>query len=427
MGLLDRFFLKNNRNVAWDISHRPTFQQLSLINNDYNGVIGGDSSNNYVELSKNIYAINKSIILISEIFSNAKIKTQDFDGNELDPCNLHKLLLKPNSKQNFEEYAKSFIRVLLSSGYVHEYLNSENLANRRRLDLIDSEKRPELMVLNSDFITTQRSFLWGLYNKELDNGNFKYDDGNYKIDYTKEDVIIYYDEMQDEFNPYIGVSRLQSLKEEILNIQLANSGKTNQIKLSGHTIVTPTQRKESEYSTNLDTSVDPNNKSYTHRDKLRDDLTNGGLSSNTPITVTNKELVSFNLMEGIKDINFDDFKREDVRSVMNLYQIPTELQGIDSSNSKYENRPFAQLEILENIVKPIAKNFIDSKKERYEVEDNIIFDYSHLPFYAKVKEQEEQATKNKIEGLIMLLNTDIKEDTKEKIRNKIDEIIENGI
>lgn len=228
-----------------------------------------------------------------------------------------------------------------------------------------------------------------------------------------DDIIPYYDILRNPKNPFKGVSRLKSLDANIRNYLLAQKAKGNQIKLSGHTIVSPDINNSNQLDLGLDQIShnvqlsDGSQVGVTKKDEMYEELSQGGLGTDKPLTVASKPLKSFNLMEGLKDFDFDKFIKEDAKTVLNTYGIPKEQQGIDRDATTYENIKNSKLDMCQNIVEPIAENFCLSLQQAYNHPNRIIFNYKKLPFYSVVRKEILETKTSKINNVINLKNEGI--------------------
>ncbi|MXV39340.1 phage portal protein [Flavobacteriaceae bacterium Ap0902] len=360
----------------------------------------GKTKYSHVEASLKIAAVNRSVSLIGDVFASGKYVAKNAKGEIVENDPLVNLLNNPNDLQSGEELRKQFVRYLLSSGYCFlEPINFENTARPRDL----SHKGTQLFALNPDKISFETNYLFGLVKMPLKEGRFKLDCGNYSQTKVFNSIIPFYDLGQDPNNNLKGISRLDSLEIELENIVTANKAKSNQLKLSGSTVVTPgTKNRADSFDMGLDTPVDFDNPDKTEKDAIEEKLHATGLGQGKTITVSGVELKSFNLMEGIKDIDFSEMRKSDEITVFNQFGIPPEFHQLDSS-PKYENRAQAGIEIIEFICKPLASNFCNSIREKYEHENDIEIDFSDSPYYAyqnEKKSKERQSTVELYRGLL---------------------------
>lgn len=317
---------------------------------------------------------------------------------------LVQFLLKPNKHQNFKEFGKDFIRNLYAAGYSYLLPTSENDAYIRRFDKMDSDLRPELRVLNTDFIDYTN----------LSSGEasdlFRYCTNSTQETLDYNNIIPFWDEAQDPDNFRIGVSRLCSLEDNIKNIILANRAKTNKIKQSGKFIATPsTKSLNNTIGNQLDQMVSADNPNYKQRDLLEDKIETTGFGYDKAVMVTKQEIDVLNVMEGIQDYSYDKEVLEDKRTVKNTYKIPRELQNIGDDQSKYENRKEAFLELFTLTVLSLADNFTESIQEFYapNEKDKLILDYSHHPAFEIVEDKKQVRKEGRVDTLIKLLDKGI--------------------
>lgn len=342
---------------------------------------------------------------------------QDEKGALLQDDPLIDFLLEPNKSQNFKEFGKDFIRHLYASGYSYLLPTSDSDSNKRRLDKLDSELRPELKVLNTDCIEYMEKTWFGL----VDNRNkFKYTQGGSDIIYEFDEVIPFWDKCQDPKNYRLGVSRLIALKDEITNVIIANRAKTNKLKNSGKFLVTQGRKNaNANFGSQLDQPVNIENPSYTQRNLLEDKLSTTGFAQDKSITILKEEMQAINLMETIQNYSYDDEVKADKRTVKNTYGIPRELQNIGDDQSKYENRKEARLELLELTILNLAPNFTESIQNYYDPNNKrkLVLDYSNDSAFEITEGKAELRLKSEIETLVTLFEKEII--TKDEITKKL--------
>lgn len=405
--------LGNNKKSLFDVNsyiHQSTT----------NGSWGSLYNPNYYELSLNVAAINQAIITISGMITAGKIVAYDNNG-ELDENEpLIELLKNPNSDQTFNEFMETLVRNTLASGYSYLVPYAESVANKRRLDKVGTSNAPKLEVLISDYIHFDTNNLYGLFTKRLKNSKIEYRVNNQNIQLNTSDLIVIWDKSQSPNNELKGISRLDSLQDEINNIILANRGKTNKIKLSGHTIVhSSTKSSQGMFSENLTDSVSIEDPNYTQKDLIEDKFESKGLAQGKSITVTPVELSSFNLMEGIKDVDFTSEKQGDERQLYGVYGIPKELQNLDDNAAKYENRTAARLEVFENVVQPLVAKIFDNINNFYQPKSKVGMDFSHLPFFQIYKQRENESKDKMYNRMVELYDKGIITET--ELKDKIKE------
>lgn len=326
------------------------------------------------------------------MFSSGKYIAKNDKGEILENDPLVKLLNAPNDLQNGVEFRKQFIRYLFSAGYCYlEPINPDN-----PLRLRDLSKKAQLIALNPDEITFTENYLFGLVSKRLKDSTFRINIGNRSKTKSYNSIIPFYDLGQDPKNNLKGISRLDAISNEIENIITANKAKHNQLKLSGSTIVTPrTRNRADDFDQGLDATADYDT-GKTEKELIEDKLHASGLGQDRTIIVSGVELDAFNLMEGIKDIDFSEKKKADEITVFNQFGIPPEFHQLDST-PKYENRSQAGIEIIEFICKPLAENFCKSIAEKYQHTAHIEIDFSDSPYYAYQNEKKAKERSSVVE------------------------------
>lgn len=385
-----------------------------------NGGWGKCYHTKFHELSLHVSCVDEAIDTVARAFSSGIPYLKDEKGELSQDSPLIDFLLEPNKNQNFKEFAKDFVRNLYASGYSYLLPTSQSDSNIRRIDKLNSESRPELIVLNTDYIEYMQKEWFGL----IDNRNkFKYSINSSEIIYEYTDVIPFWDKVQDPKNYRLGISRLVSLKDEITNIITANRAKTNKIENSGKFLVTQARKNaNANFGSQLDQPVNIENPSYTQRNLLEDRLTQTGLAKDKSITILKEEMQAINVMESIQGYSYDNEVKEDKRTVKNNFGIPRELQNIGDDASKYENRKEAYLELFTLNILPLADNFTESIQNYYDPNNKkkLILDYTHHPAFEINEGKAEIRLKSEIETLITLYEKEIisKDELTKKLKNE---------
>lgn len=344
--------------------------------------------------------------MLGKLFVSGKIYVKNSQGELTDDDPIVSLLERPNDLQNFQEFGKEFIYYLFSAGWTYILPDNKSAGFEKQIN-----KKGQIFNLNPDNIQFQNSRKINLFRDS--NIGFNYQ-SNYSslsnLSYSK-DIVPFYYGVRDKDNPFIGVSNLDALNREIRNIVLADKAKENQIRLSGHTVVTPDAGR-SPYDLGLDKPIytegqDGMNISVTEKQEIERKLLAKGLGNGNPITIASKGLRSFNLMAALSSFNFDDLKKEDIKSVLNSWHIPKEYQYIDRDATTFENMEKAQLFMYQNIIEPIADNFCKSLQQWYKYPNEIVIDYTHLPVYTIVEQQRQDTRIKEINEVIELRDKNI--------------------
>jgi len=328
-----------------------------------------------LEISQTNPYLNKAINIIAEAFSTCEIKSYDEKGNEVENCELKKLLLNPNPNQNFIEFSKEFVRKLLVYGFVYQYPYHDNHAYNLRLD-----KNPQLYNLNSaniDFINESK------ISQITPSANFNYHYNSTKWSgLSTKEIIPYIDFLQDSKNKFKGISRIESLKNELKTIHLSDQANESFLKLTGSIVVS--QKPVSGGGDEMAEPVNIMRKSFNKEEKsdselLEEKLHTKGLGQQRQIFVSQFPLEVQALTKDIKDSNFNEFKDFAGRLIYSIYNIPLGYY----EQSKFNNRDADKLELYESVVIPIATNLQDSINSTYNYKNKIKLSYDHLTIFEK--------------------------------------------
>lgn len=352
------------------------------------------SSYGFVQMAQSINAIDAPITYLADLFKSANIYAEDENGNivENDPLALR--LQEPNHLQGAEEFLAEFYYYLCASGWAYMLPYSKSVGFEKDLS------QNELFALNPDFCTfgkiKQNIF-------ELDRLSFKYKYGNSETskELFTDNVIPFYDGAINAFNPFIGHSRLESIRDEAINTILADKGKFNQIKRSGGMVISHKEKGTDGFSEGLDEEYsrtrakDGSVKIKTHKEEIDEKLNSVGLAQGKSIVVSSKELTGFSMAKDIIGIDFSKMKESDIVVISNKIGVPPELMPLNGNNATYENRESAQYQVLQNRIIPVANNVATALTKYFNRPNKLVFSYEHLPAYQFAKREKEES-KNKI-------------------------------
>lgn len=350
------------------------------------------NQNFYTKLAQSIDPIDSTITFYAEILSSGILKSLDKEGNEVDNDELIALLKNPNEFQNFKEFIKEWLYYHYSHGWNYVVPQSTSVGFEKKLKTSGVKTKlyncdPDNMIWNNSFLGTLFNFL-GL-NKE-NKINFDYKPlGFKKIDYDK--VIPFIDVRQNPEKPYVGISRLLSLHQQIKNYSLALQGKENLIKRSGSILVSLDVKTEDmgmDSVLGTGTFDDKGNPvTTTHKAKLEEQLRDTGLGNGSMgIMFSTLPLKSMPLSTGLENIKFDELSIEDARQMLNKYNLPKEFQNLTKESAKFLNRQMAMIEVIQNTIEPLAMSFCDKMRTYFDWENKIIIDFSHLPVFSQLEE-----------------------------------------
>lgn len=353
----------------------------------------------YVDLARSINAIDAAIIYLADLFKSAKVYAVDKNGKIVESDPLVKRLQEPNHLQGLEEFLAEFYYYLTAAGWT--YLLPYNTSVGFEKDL----ENGEIFALNPDFCKFGK-IKENIFDLQYLDFNYSVDSGDRKLekDLSTADVIPFWDGPVNVGNPFIGHSRLSSLREEAINTILADRGKHNQIKKTGSMIISHRERGNDGFSDGLDEMVrkTKDKKIITHKDEIETKLNMLGLAQGNNILVSSKELTGFSMGKDLIGIDFDKMKESDIIVINNKIGVPPELMPLNGNNAKYENRNMAQFQVLQNRIEPIAKNLAVALTKFYNTGNTLVFSYEHLPAYQYAKLEKEES-KNKIVERVKML------------------------
>lgn len=318
---------------------------------------------------------------------------------------LIKLLRKPNETQNFQEFIKEWLYYLYSHGYTYVFPCSTSVGFEKKLNSNATNSIYNLDPDNYNWKSNTSFFFNFLKSKEIQFDYRPYQFSNIKV----KDVISYYDVRQNSEKPYIGVSRLLALKQQIQNYHLASQGEENLIRRSGSILVSLDAKTD---DMGLDSSVgtglfdkDGTPITTTHKEKLEQQLRETGLGNGSKgIMFSTLPLKSTPLSSGLENVKFNALMVENARQILNKFNVPKEFQNLTTESAKFANRQMAMIEVIQNTVQPLSNTFCSKIMGYFDnIEEEIYIDYSHLPIFSEnesVKITTQQSLVNLYSGLM---------------------------
>lgn len=359
-------------------------------------------------MAQSIDPIDSTITFYAEILSSGILKSLDKEGvNVTDSDALVALLKNPNTNQNFQQFIKEWLYYHYSHGWNYVVPQSSAVGFEKKLE---GKTQTQLFNCDPDLIVWDNSilnFIFNFFKKESNTITFSYKPLGFKgIKYTN--VISFFDVRQNSEKPYIGVSRLLSLKKQIQNYSLALQGKTNLIKRSGSQLVSLDNKTE---DFGMDSMVgtglfdkDGMPIMITHKEKLEQQIRETGIgNSSAGIIFANIPLKVQSLSDGLENIDFDGYGVQDSRVIFNKFNLPKEFQNITTESAKFMNRQAAMIEVIQNTIEPLGTSFCDRMKTYFNWENTITLDFSHLPVFSdneQTKVTTQQAIVTMYQGLL---------------------------
>ena len=328
----------------------------------------------FVAIQGKNYVANNVIGASAKRISNALF-------SDVDSSTESRLLQKinsPNDDQTKEEFLKEFTIHILSSGWTAVYKKYKSFGDFNSLQLIN---------LNPDDTEIHKKTVVTIIDKK-------------PVEIDKDHVMFFYDTLS---HCGIGVSRLIPLRSQINNITLAQIAKGIQITNSGTTIVSP---KAAANSNVMDQGLDAPvptlmSNTKTQKQEMEDRLNYRGMKNR--IIVSNKGLDAVNLSEKLNNVKFFDIVEQDILAVYDAYGYPVELTPY-GKNAKFENRPAAETQLIEDEILPLANNFVNSLNQEFSEYGKIKVSFDHLLSVAQTKLQVHTVNKTIIENYSKLFN-----------------------
>ncbi len=377
------------------------------------------NQNFYTKLAQSVDPIDSTITFYAEILSSGILKSLDKKGVDVTENDaLIALLKNPNEFQNFQQFIKEWLYYHYSHGWNYVVPKSTSVGFEKRIDKPTVKTTlyncdPDHVKWNNSFVSNILNFLGIIRDKKI---VFDYYPLGFRsVNYS--DVISFIDVRQNSERPWVGVSRLLSLRQQIQNYSLSLQGKENLIKRTGSILVSLDAAKNEDLG--LDSGIGTGKfiegipEIITHKEKLEKDMRATGLGNpSMGIMFSTLPLKSSPLSAGLENVKFDDYAIEDARQILNKYNLPKEFQNLTKETAKFANRQLAMIEVIQNTIEPLATSFCDKMQTYFNWENKISLDFSHLSVFAD-NEQTRTTTQQAVYDLYFKLFTDEVIDEKE--------------
>jgi len=346
--------------------------------------------NFYTRLAQTIDPIDSTITFYAEILSSGILKALDKNGEDVTENDaLIALLKNPNENQNFQQFIKEWLYYHYSHGWNYIVPQSSAVGFEKRLD-----GKTKTYIYNTDpdhMVFNDQTSFWGFLNLNTNSKEVAFD---YKplgfrgIKYKN--VIPFFDVRQNSEKPWMGISRLLALRQQIENYSLSLQGKANLIKRSGSILVSLDAAKNEDLGLDSGIGTGQFDKDtgapivITHKERLEQDLRETSLGNGSMgIMFSTLPLKSQPLSSGLENIKFDELGGQDARQIMNKFNVPKEFQNLILTDvAKYDEKNSSMKFILQNIIIPLAESFCKSMMKYFEWENTIVLGYDHLPVFS---------------------------------------------
>lgn len=328
--------------------------------------IGNDSNTKYMKreymrLYKSNYALNTCVNIGANYASRFKwgIKEKDGTINYDDP--LLDIIKNPNPYQTTVDLIKQLYIYKTVYGWAYQKpfsargYDPETIYNLNpELITFDNSKRNPLLVW-------KRSS-----KKEISQDEFKYDDNGTVRDYRFSEVLKFYDQSNglgtDKESMYTSPSKVESIIKNISNLELGLDGENVIIQTIGREVMhTASVKRDAERFTSGVTPItDTERKDIDNKLNNKSFLKSRRLRTFTPRNPIEHKDLSLKL----KDYDLDTSISKQETIIARSLGIPLELYQAYKSNSKFENRHEAIVEVIDNInesfIQDIAKMWTKS-------------------------------------------------------------------
>jgi len=357
----------------WDIFKPATFKNDSPLELDTFGFGENNHKLTYPDYTKFVKLQHNTFILknvLSKIGS--KVSSVKFVcDNENEP--LFKLLNNPNTTQSKEEFLKEFTVFILSAGWTAVYKKYGVFGDNSTLELVNLN--PDCSEVKEDVVTT------------VINGKME--------TFLKSDVILFFDSIRNE-NLKKGYSRIAPLRSQIKNIQNAQIAKGIQIDNSGTIIISP---KQVTGSNNIDEGLNApvpqiGGNLVTQKQEIENKFSKHGLMNR--FIVSSKGIEAKNLSSEFNKMDFYKVIESDALDIYDAYNFPAELTPY-GKNATFENKPLAEISLMENEVFPLLENIIRSFSLDFNPKNKISADFNHLNSMSVIHERTQKTNQTIID------------------------------
>jgi hypothetical protein len=332
-------------------------------------------------------ALLKVITLQCDLFSLGKVYVYK-DGNQIENHEFLKMIKKPNPFQNQSQFLWDYMFwLMLGTNYC--YSDSKVISENNKLYHLTPHKLdfPTDIQQTSDHLVFSKAKENEIPKTQI---TYRYDNGDtFKFNLSK--LIINTDLTNGIGNYFKGASRIDALTKPLSNSEFALDAKNVNVRYSAKFLV-------GSGTSSIDSRPLSDESKKDIEDKIDDTKTVRAIKQMIEI----KRYVS-----DMGALKLDESYYADYFIIGSMYGIPRDVLEAHLEGSTYENQEKARGAHVSYCLSPKGNQFFDSF-ERYfglsEKGENILIDWSHLPFMQVFEKQKAETNKINIETLNLLVN-----------------------
>jgi len=342
----------------------PSWTRNESGENFYDMTAIGDwtSSMSNLELAQKHPILTPAILFVSKLFSQAEFSVvRNSTGKEIAEHDLLKILRKPNNYQTREDFLETLMFIMIAQGVAVVYSKK----------IIGFDNPESLFVLNYDLIEWPSGF-----NEESFRSNkasimenkIIYDKDGENISIKIKDLLFFYDlpNMMHK-NPFKVVSRIEGLRQTLINTLDSMVAKNIILKSNGKELITG--KKES-FPLGVAEKRDIEN---IFNSKL-------GLSfSRKRGVVTQADLTWKSMHIALRDLGLDESVKVDGNLIYTALHIPKDILSLEAKKTTYNNFKESMVSYVQNEMQSSLNSAVAVFNRDLDLKYTLKGSFEHLP------------------------------------------------
>ena len=371
----------------------PTWSRTSQGNNYYDITDKGNwlSYQSNLHLAQNHPILTPALLFVSKLFSQGSFEiVNSSTGSVKNKGLILDLLENPNIYQTKEDFLETLMFMMLAQGVAVVAMNR----------IIGFDDPDSMFILNYDLIEWPENFSASKFRKNssaiLDK-SIIYDKDGENITYKISDLMFFYDSPNAiSKNPFKVVSRIEGLKQTLINTQDSLIAKNIILKSNGKEMITgkkggfpmtPEEKQEVE---------DLFNKKI-------------GLSFNRKRGVVTKADLSWKSLHiALRDLGLDESTKVDGNIVYTALHIPKDILSLEAKKTTYNNFKESMVSYIQNEMQPSLNSFCSVlNKSLSNGNSKIRGNFDHLQIMQYILLEKYEVVKKQAEALALLRNAGV--------------------
>lgn len=318
-----------------------------------------------LELAKNSSVLGTCIDIFADYTSKVLFTENDNENSEF-----IKFLNKPNPFHTKEDFLKQLVWYIKCYGWVFQkpYVAGNNPRTIYNLN-------PSKISFNEDFKKTL------IYSTDeinaLSDYKFTYQDYNTTTTFNFGDILPFYDVANGiGCNPLTSPSRVDFIKKQLQNLDLATDAENKIINKIGNAMVYKEKSKDAMQNAMPLAKKD--------QEAIEKGFDSRGVASGNGIIATNVELGYKAVHIPYKDGGFSELLENNVPLVTQAMRIPNEIYKAYKQGDTFTNKETVETQFIQNVIQPFVDNIASTYNSYFKL-NGLKANLSHLPSMASLE------------------------------------------